>query len=167
MWIGICFVILVGCMYGIYQCYFRAYKRVKTCFETLIKVVETRDLLLLRILPDVQNKQIKGETVRLIEQCMKCKDSCYNDFIKADVELNKQLKETYSEINKLKNSMDKELFKRVVTLEKNLKIIRREYNEAAEAYNQHLIAHKKICVKWLHWRPLDTYKIPVSEKNEM
>ena len=144
----------------IYMLYFKEYKDVMGNFQTLIKVLETRDLLLMRILPEVKDKKIKEETARLVEQRMNCKKAGCNNLIKSDVELNKQLKVTYKEIDKLKNALVREEFKRIITLEKKLKVIRREYNKSVDKYNKNLIAHKKMCIKYLRMKPLDTYKIP-------
>jgi len=158
------FIIMIGTIL-IYLLYFKEYKEVMANFETLVKVLETRDLLLMRILPEVKDKKIKEETVRLVEQRMQCKTSGCNALIKSDVELNKQLTRTYCELEKIKNALVREEFKRIVSLEKNLKVIRREYNQAVEKYNQNLIHHKKMCIKYLRMKPLDTYKIPEKIKS--
>lgn len=160
---GIVILIIIGIVYLGYLLYFKEYKEVMANFQTLIKVLETRDLLLMRILPDVKDKNVKEETARLVEQRMQLKNAGCNNLIKSDVELNKQLKITYQEIDKLKNALVREEFKRIVSLEKKLKVIRREYNNAVEKYNKNLVAHKKMCIKYLRMKPLDTYKIP--EKN--
>lgn len=156
-------VIIVGLIFLGYLLYFKEYSDVMGNFQTLVKVLETRDLLLMRILPEVRNKKIVEETTKLVEQRMNCKNAGCNNLIKSDVELNKQLTITYKEIDKLKNALVREEFKRIISLEKKLKVIRREYNKAVDKYNKNLIAHKKMCIKYLRMKPLDTYKIP--EKN--
>lgn len=163
--IGLIVLIIFIITFFIYMLYFKEYKEVMANFETLVKVLETRDLLLMRILPEIKDKKIKEETARLVEQRMLCKKGGCNNLIKSDVELNKQLKITYSEIDKLKNALVREEFKRIVSLEKKLKVIRREYNNSVEKYNKNLIHHKKVCIKYLRMKPLDTYKIPVKAKN--
>lgn len=162
---GFVLLIMVLGVILIYLLYFKEYKEVMANFETLIKVLETRDLLLMRILPEIKDKNIKEETVKLVEQRMQCKNGGCNALIKSDVELNKQLNITYRELEKIKNALVREEFKRIVSLEKKLKVIRREYNEAVEKYNQNLINHKKMCIKYLRMKPLDTYKIPEKVKN--
>lgn len=155
----IIFLVIVGVIL-IYLLYFKEYKDVMANFETLVKVLEIRDLLLMRILPEVKDKKIKEETARLVEQRMQCKNGGCNALIKSDVELNKQLRVTYKELEKIKNALVREEFKRIVSLEKKLKVIRREYNQAVDQYNKNLIHHKKMCIKYLRMKPLDTYKLP-------
>lgn len=158
MW-SIIVLLLIAGIFLCYLLYFKEYKDVMANFETLVKVLETRDLLLMRILPEIKDKKIKEDTVRLVEQRMRCKEGGCNALIKSDVELNKQLTITYQELDKLKNALVREEFKRIVSLEKKLKIIRREYNESVEKYNKNLVHHKKMCIKYLRMKPLDTYKI--------
>lgn len=165
MWRAI-ILLIIGGIFLFYLLYFKEYKEVMGNFETLVKVLETRDLLLMRILPEVKNKKIQEETTRLVQQRMDCKNGGCNAFIKSDVELNKQLKKTYPEIDNIKNTLVREEFKSIIVLEKKLKIIRRKYNEAVEKYNQNLIHHKKMCIKYLRMKPLDTYKIPEKKKDE-
>ncbi len=161
---GLVLLIICAIVFLIYMLYFKEYKEVMANFQTLVKVLETRDLLLMRILPEVSDRKIKEETARLVEERMRCKNAGCNNLIKSDVELNKQLTITYKEIDKLKNALVREEFKRIVSLEKKLKVIRREYNNAVEKYNKNLIVHKKMCIKYLRMKPLDTYKIPEKVK---
>lgn len=157
---GILTLIILSAAFLFYMLYFKEYKDVMANFNTLVKVIETRDLLLMRILPELSDKKLKEETSKLVQLRMQCKNAGCNEFIKSDVELNKQLRRTYEEIDKLKNALVREEFKRIVSLEKKLKIIRREYNKAVEKYNKNLINHKIMCIKYLRMKPLDTYKIP-------
>lgn len=165
--LGFVILIIIGIVYLGYLLYFKEYKEVMANFETLVKVLETRDLLLMRILPEIKDKKVKEETARLVENRMKCKNAGCNAFIKSDVELNKQLYLTYPELEKIKNVLVREEFKRIITLEKKLKVIRREYNQAVEKYNQNLIHHKKMCMKYLRMKPLDTYQIKKKTTNLM
>lgn len=158
--LGIILFLICIIIFLVYMLYFKEYKDVMANFQTLVKVLETRDLLLMRILPELRDNKIKADTTKLIEQRMACKDKGCNALIKSDVELNKQLNITYKEMDKLKNALVREEFKRIVSLEKKLKTIRREYNKAVDEYNQNLIYHKKMCIKYLRMKPLDTYKIP-------
>lgn len=156
---GIIVLVIFAIVFLIYMLYFKEYKEVMGNFQTLIKVLETRDLLLMRILPEIKDEKIKEETAKLVEQRMKCKNAGCNNLIKSDVELNKQLTITYQEIDKIKNELVREEFRKIVSLEKKLKIIRREYNKAVDKYNQNLVKHKKMCIKYLRMKPLDNYKI--------
>ncbi len=156
---GIILLVFIGIVWLFYMLYFKEYKEVMANFQTLVKVLETRDLLLMRILPEIKDKKIKADTIRLVEDRMNGKNQGCNAFIKCDVELNRQLRITYQEIEKLKNALVREEFRRIVFLEKKLKTIRREYNLSVDKYNQNLIHHKKMCIKYLRMKPLDTYKI--------
>lgn len=156
-------VMLAGIL--IYLLYFKEYKEVMANFETLVKVLETRDLLLMRILPEINDRKIKEETAKLVEQRMQCKNCGCNSLIKSDVELNKQLNIVYQELDKIKNALVREEFKRIVSLEKKLKVIRKEYNKSVDKYNKNLIHHKNMCIKYLRMKPLDTYKIPEKIKS--
>ena len=151
-------VIIIGILV-IYMVYFKEYNEVMKKYKTLIKVLETRDLLLMRIISEVKDKKVKEETIRLIKQRIDCKKGGCNDLVVCDVALNKQLPATYREIDKIKNNMVIEEFKKIVSLEKKLKIIRREYNKAVDKYNENLIRHKKMCIKYLRMKPLDNYSI--------
>lgn len=157
--LGFVILVIIFIIWILYSLYFKEYRDVMAMYETLVKVLETRDLLLMRILPEVKDKKIREETSRLVQNRMQCKNAGCNLLVKSDVELNKQLKKTYQEIEKIKNTLVREEFRRVVSLEKKLKVIRREYNQAVEKYNQNLINHKKMCIKYLRMKPLDTYEI--------
>lgn len=164
MVLGIILLIIIFVVFIFYMLYFKEYNNVMGNFQTLVKVLETRDLLLMRILPEIKDKKIKAETTRLVEARMKNKNNGCNALIKSDVELNKVLPKTYEIINKIDNAVVKEEFRRIISLEKKLKIIRREYNEAVNKYNDNLVYHKKMCIKYLRMKPLDNYKIPAEEK---
>ena len=72
---GIILLIGIVIIFFIYMLYFKEYKDVMANFETLVKVLETRDLLLMRILPEIKNKKVIEETAKLVEQRMNCKRS--------------------------------------------------------------------------------------------
>lgn len=157
---GIVILVVFIIVFIFYMIYFKDYKKVMANFNTLVKVLDARDLLLMRILPEVKEKKIKSETTRLVDQINNNKKMGCNALIKSDVELNKYLPKVYEEINKIKNPVVKEEFKRIVNLEKSLKLIRREYNKAVDDYNENFIKHKKMCIKYLRMKPLDTYTLP-------
>ena len=78
----------------------------------------------------------------------------------ADVELSNELKSFYKSLAKiLDNDFSKELVSRIVELEKQARKTRISYNDAVERYNNNLILHKKVCMRFIHMKPLDTYKI--------
>lgn len=160
----ILFLVVVFLIYLGYMLYFKEYVDVCKVFNTLEKTLDTRDLALMKILGELKNKRIKGETTKLISKRINSKKSGYNEKIKIDVELNKKLKETYNEINNIiNNPVIKETFTRIITLEKKLKVQREEYNLFVEKYNRNIIHHKKICILLLRMKPLDTYGSPVGE----
>ena len=87
-------------------------------------------------------------------------ESSYNNAIKSDVKLNKELKAAYSEINKAKlNSISSQLFNTILKTESELKTLRAKYNETVEKYNNNLVKHNFVCLKVIKMKPLDTYKV--------
>ncbi len=159
MMIFIVILVVVFLVYLGYMLYFKEYVDVCRMFDLLEKTLDTRDLLITKIIDEIKNKRIKESTVKLINKRVKARKSGFNEKIKIDVELNKCLKETYQELNKLiKNPVVKETFLRIITLEKKLKLQREEYNKLVEKYNRNIIHHKTVCMTIIRMRPLDTYK---------
>lgn len=157
-------LLIVFLVYLGYMLYFKEYVDVCRVFNVLEKTLDTRDLLLMKIIGEVKNKRIKGDTIKIISKRIKSKKSGYNEKIRIDVELNKQLKETYKEINTLiKNPVVKESFLKIVALEKKLKLQREEYNKVVEKYNRNIIHHKTVCMMFIRMKPLDTYKTSAKE----
>lgn len=153
------FIIIVILIYLAYMLYFKEYVDVCKIFRTLEKTLDTRDLLVMQSIAEIKNKKIKGETTKYIDKRMKIKKSGFNEKIRADVDLNKKLKETYKELNNyMQNPVIRSTFLRIVVLEKKLKVIREEYNIAVEKYNLNMIHHKAICMGIIRMKPLDTYK---------
>ena len=157
MILGIVLSVILIVVCGFYIFFFKEYSEVMANYETLVKVLETRDLMLMRILPEIKNKAKKDEITTLVSKRMDAKSIGNNELVKADVDINKKLKPLYDEFNKSKNPIVKEVFRRIVNLEKKLKIIRREYNKAVEAYNDKIVKHPKRYIKFLHMKPLDNY----------
>lgn len=152
------FLFLLFCI-CFYIVYLREYVEVTRTYKSLRKLLESRDLLILKILPDVKNKKITKKILNLInERRIKSKVS-YDDGIIADVALNSELKELYDEIDKMKkNEIQIEVFKHIVLLEKQLKLTRKRYSEAVTKYNLELTVHPKVLIKIMHMRPLELYK---------
>ena len=157
MIIGIIILVVLIIILSLYVFFFKEYSEVMANFETLVKVLETRDLILMRILPEIKNKSKKEEITKLVSDRMEAKSIGNNELVKADVEINKRLKPLYDEFNKSPNPIVKEGFRRIVHLEKQLKVIRREYNKSVEKYNDRIVKHPKIYIKHFHMKPLDNY----------
>ena len=157
--IGIIFICIVFIFFIVYQLLFKEYSLVRGTFETLVKVIETRDLILMRLLPEIKNKKIKDDMTALIGERIEAKQLGNDKVLEMDVKINKKLDRIYSELNKSKNPIVIEELKKAVNFEKKLKTIRREYNKAVEIYNNKLIKHPKLMMKYLRMRPLNTYQI--------
>ena len=54
---GIIVLVIFAIVFLIYMLYFKEYKEVMGNFHTLLKVLETRDLLLMRILPEIKDEK--------------------------------------------------------------------------------------------------------------
>lgn len=157
-------LLIIFLIYLGYMLYFKEYVDVCRVFNVLEKTLDTRDLLLMKILGEIKNKRIKVSTIELISKRIKARKSGFNEKIRIDVELNQQLKETYKELNNLiKNPLVKEGFLKIVTLEKKLRIQREEYSTMVDLYNRNIIHHKKVCMRLIRMKPLDTYKSSAQE----
>ena len=156
---GIILFILLLFGFYFYNMYLREYFEVIKTYKTFRKLLETRDLLILKILSDVNNKKLSKKILNLInERRLKAKVS-FDDGIIADSKLNSELKAFYEEINKMeKNEIQDEIFKHLIVLEKQLKSVRNRYSEAVNKYNFALTLHPKILIKILHFRPFQLYK---------
>ena len=159
-WIGLVILLLVIFCYYAYGTYWKEYFEVKKVFNTLQKVLDTRDVLLLKMTSEKVNKKHVAKVVMLIDERKKTKNAGYSIRMDADVKLNHALKEFYPELVKaLDNPIAKGAFKRIMELEKHAKKIRIAYNNAVEKYNNNLILHKKVCMRIIKMKPLDTYSI--------
>ena len=106
-----------------------------------------------------QNKKQKEKIINLIDDRDKKYNISYDDAIIADIKLHNELRSVYEEIDKMnKNELQLEMFKKLMMLEKQIKEIRKKYSNAVEKYNLSLTIHPKVFIKFLHMRPLDTYK---------
>ena len=139
--------------------YLREYIEVTKIYKALRKLLGHRDVMLLKILPDIKNKKQKEKIINLIDDRNKKYNISYDDAIIADVKLHNELKYIYSEIEKMKkNELQLEIFKKIMMLEKQIHDLRKKYSSAVEKYNLSLTIHPKFCIKFLHMRPLDIYK---------
>ena len=163
MWI--IFVVIIFLLFIFYIFYLKEYVEVKRIFDSLEKTLDTRDLLVMKLLPEIKDEKIKTEVAKWIDLRVKNRKSSFNDKIKIDVELNKELKEFYTLINKITNNeVIKATFTNIIELEKKLKNIRNEYNIAVEKYNMNLVMHKFMCMRIIRMKPLDTYNVTNNEE---
>lgn len=160
MWISLITLLLVIFIYYVYGMYFKEYFEVKKVYKTLQHVLDTRDVLLLKLSSEKIDKKEFAKVVMLIDERKKTKNAGYTVRMNADVNLNHELKNFYPVVSKvLDNPISKDVFKRIIDLEKQAKKIRIAYNMAVEKYNNNLIIHKKVCMKLIRMKPLDTYSI--------
>lgn len=158
MWIGLAVLIIVIALYYCYGMYLKEYVEVKKIFLTLQHVLDTRDVLLLQLSNEKVDEKQMAEIVMLVDERRKTKNSGYTIRMEADVKLHRALKAFYPTVEKVvDNPLSKDLFERILTLEKQAKKIRIAYNTAVERYNQNLILHKKVCMRLIRMKPLDTY----------
>ena len=157
MWIlGVLLVIVF--IYIMYTIYFKSYVMARKTFKLLIKTLDVRDLLVVKLLPEIRRQDIARKVAYLINERVKCKESGHLEQMNIDIKLNKELKVLYEEVNKnLNNEVVKATFKSIIELEKKLKSIRKSYNDVVDKYNTNLVTHKKFCIKILKMKPLDTY----------
>ena len=160
MWLGLILLVLVIFLYYIYGMYFKEYFEVKKVYNTLQKVLDTRDVLLLKLGSEKIDKKSFAKIVMLIDERKKTKGAGYTVRMNADVSLSNELKSFYPKLSKvLNNDLSKEVFRRILELEKSAKKIRISFNNAVEGYNNNLILHKKVCMEIIRMKPLDIYKI--------
>lgn len=152
-------VLVLILMYYAINVYLKEYIEVTKIYKTLRKMLSYRDMLLIKILPDIKSKKQKEIIMNLVDDRNKKSNISYDDAIIADVVLNNELKKVYIEIEKMeKNELQIEIFQKLMMLEKQIKIVRNKYSNAVEKYNLSLTIHPKVCIKFMHMRPLDTYK---------
>jgi hypothetical protein len=144
----------------VYILYLKPFFDVRRVIYTLRDFLNTRDSLILKLIPEVKNKELKENIVGLINSRKEKFNLTYNDAIESDIRLNSELKKLYEEINKIKNNrMVTGIFENIIKIEKELKNIRAKYNEVATKYNDNLVKRKNVCIKLLKMRPLNTYKV--------
>lgn len=152
-------VLILILLYYVINVYLKEYIEVTKIFKTLRKMLNYRDVMLLKILPDIKSKKKQEEIMNLINERNKKYNISYDDAIVADVKLHNELKKVYLEFEKIeKNKLQSEIFKKLMMFEKQINNVRKSYSKAVEKYNLSLTIHPKVCIKFLHMRPLDTYK---------
>lgn len=153
-------IVVVILIYVFYRVYLKDFIEVRKTYTTLKKFLSTRDALLLKLLPELKNTIDANKILSFVEERRLNFESSYNNAIKADVKLNKELKMAYSEISKAKlNSISLQLFNTILKTESELKTLRAKYNETVEKYNNNLVKHNFVCLKIIKMKPLDTYKV--------
>lgn len=160
MIIKIVLLVIILIIYLVYILYLKPFFDVRRVIYTLRDFLSTRDSLILKLIPEVKNKELKENVVGLINSRKEKFNLTYNDAIESDIRLNSELKRLYEEINKIKNNrMVTGIFENIIKIEKELKNIRTKYNEVATKYNDNLVKRKNVCIKLLKMRPLNTYKV--------
>ena len=160
MIIKIVLLVIILIIYLVYILYLKPFFDVRRVIYTLRDFLNTRDSLILKLIPEVKNKELKENIVGLINSRKEKFNLTYNDAIESDIRLNSELKKLYEEINKIKNNrMVTGIFENIIKIEKELKNIRAKYNEVATKYNDNLVKRKNVCIKLLKMRPLNTYKV--------
>ena len=160
MWVSIVLLLLIIFLYYVYGMYFKEYFEVKKVYNTLQNILDARDVLVLKLTSEKVTKRELAKVIMLIDERRATKGAGYTIRMEADVRLSNELKNFYSRISKIiNNDLSKEVFKRIMELEKKAKKARIEFNNAVERYNNNLILHKKVCMKIIRMKPLDTYKI--------
>ena len=158
MWVGLILLLLTIFLYYVYGMYFKEYFEVKKVYNTLQKILDTRDVLLLKLSNEKISKKDFATVVMLIEKRKNTRNSGYTIRMNADVELSNELRKFYPKLSKVvDNELSKDIFKRVLELEKQAKKVRISYNNAVEKYNNNLILHKKVCMRLIIMKPLDIY----------
>lgn len=160
MIIKIVLLVIILIIYLVYILYLKPFFDVRRVIYTLRDFLSTRDSLILKLIPEVKNKELKENIVGLINSRKEKFNLTYNDAIESDIRLNSELKKLYEEINKIKNNrMVTGIFENIIKIEKELKSIRAKYNEVATKYNDNLVKRKNVCIKLLKMRPLNMYKV--------
>ena len=108
MWIGLMLFIVAVFLYYAYGTYFKEYFEVKKVYNTLQKVLDTRDILLLKLSNEKVNKKDMAKVIMLIDERKKTKNAGYSIRMDADVKLNHELKSFYP---KLEQSLDNPISK--------------------------------------------------------
>lgn len=150
-------IVLLSYIY-IRNVYLKDFIEMNSIYKSLCKLLDSRDLLILKILPDVKNEKIQEKVLNLINKRRECSKISYDSELEADVELNNDLKILYDKIDKMnKNELQLEIFKKIISLEKQIKSVRLKYNVVAEKYNMSLTVHPKFCVKFMKMKPIEIY----------
>ena len=87
-------------LYYVVNIYLKEYIEVTKIYKTLRKLLSHRDVLLLKILPDIKKNQ-QEKLINLIDDRNKKSNISYDDAIIADVKLNNELKKVYIEIENM------------------------------------------------------------------
>lgn len=165
MIIKIIALVIIAIIYLIYVLYLKPFFDVKKVIGILENFLNTRDSLILKLIPEIKNKELKSKIISSIDIRRKSFNLTYNAAIESDIKLNSELKDLYEELNKIKNNkIVIGIFENIIKLEKELKNIRNQYNEKALKYNETLIKRKNVCIKLLKMKPLNTYKRKVNNE---
>ena len=160
MIIKIIILLIIFLIFMFYMLFLKEYFKVKKVYKHLRKVLDTRDTLVLKLIPEIKNKEIAEKVIYLIDERKENFKTSYNNSILSDIKLNTEIRKLYEYINTLnKNEVINNIFGKILNLEKELKNIRNKYNVAVENYNNNFIKHKNVCLKIIRMKPLDTYNV--------
>lgn len=147
-------------IFFIYEIYLREYFKVKKVYNSLRNFLDVRDALVLKVISEIKDKKMATKIVNLIDERKENFKTSYNNSILADAKLNSELRKIYQILDNIqKNEVVTTVFSRIINLEKDLKNIRNEYNQAVENYNNNLMKNKYVCLRIIKMKPLDTYKV--------
>lgn len=153
------FLVILIFLFAFCRTYLSEYIEVTKIYKVLRKLLETRDLILLKILNDINNKKLAEKVLNLVAEREVCFKISYDDAIKSDIVLHHELKAVYEEFDKLeKNELQKEIFRNIISLEKQIRNARKKYTEVVNKYNLSLTLHPKLYIKTLHMKPFDVYE---------
>ena len=82
-------IVVVILIYVFYRVYLKDFIEVRKTFMTLKKFLSTRDALLLKLLPELENTIDANKILSFVEERRLNFESSYNNAIKSDVKLNK------------------------------------------------------------------------------
>lgn len=160
MIIKVIILLIIFLIFMFYMLYLKEYFKVKKVYKHLRKVLDVRDSLVLKLIPEIKNKKLSAKVIYLIDERKENFKTSYNNSILSDIKLNAELRKLYEYINTLnKNEVINNIFSKIINLEKELKNIRTKYNISVENYNNNLIKHKFMCLRVIKLKPLDTYSI--------
>ena len=85
MVIGIVLFCILLIAFLIYLLVFREYSAMLRAYEMLVKVLEARNLILMRILPEIKDKKIKKEITAHIDEMISYKRTNNDKILELDV----------------------------------------------------------------------------------
>ena len=78
--------------YFVYDTYLKKYIDVTIIYKALRKLLASRDVMVLKIIPEVPDKDLSEKILNLINVRSKASKLSYDEAVKADIELHNELK---------------------------------------------------------------------------